>query len=171
MEVLHYIGLTRDHQNCFSAVTLEEAIVECEQLGYHLLKNLLEMVTENNDNSPIIVDDNLTTAVFSSDGRQIRYYTTRYERKKTNREEAIRIHGTTCMACGFNFEKMYGQVGKDYIDVHHIVPLSSIKQEVLINPQTDLICLCPNCHRMIHKKDVLTLEKLKQLIEENGSSS
>ena len=70
------------------------------------------------------------------------------------------------MACGFNYEDFYGDYGKDYIEVHHIKPLSQNSEEVEINPEKDLIVLCANCHRMIHRKrnNVLTLDELKNLI-------
>ena len=54
------------------------------------------------------------------------------------------------MICGFDFEEKYGELGKGYIEVHHIKPLSEIDEEVVVNPETDLICVCSNCHRKIH---------------------
>ena len=68
-----------------------------------------------------------------------------------DREDAIRIHGTKCMICGFDFEQKYGELGKGYIEVHHIKPLTTLEQEVVVNPETDLICVCANCHRMLHR--------------------
>lgn len=71
------------------------------------------------------------------------------------------------MACGFNFEQAYGDRGKDYIEVHHIRPLASNNEEVEVNPETDMIVVCANCHRIIHRKknDILSLEALKKLLE------
>lgn len=54
------------------------------------------------------------------EGRAVKYYTTKYERSRANRDAAIRHHGLTCMVCGFNFEEVYGDIGRDYIEVHHI---------------------------------------------------
>ena len=73
------------------------------------------------------------------------------------------------MACGFDFEKVYGERGKDYIEVHHVVPLASRDAETEIDPEKNLIVVCANCHRMIHRKknQVLSLEELKQIISEN----
>ena len=73
------------------------------------------------------------------------------------------------MACGFNFKDFYGERGSDYIEVHHILPLSQRNEEVTIDPSTDLVVLCANCHRMIHRKrnEILSLEELKTLIREN----
>ncbi len=56
----------------------------------------------------------------------------------------------TCEACGFDFEKAYGSLGKGYIECHHLIPLSNFdsKKETKME---DLALLCSNCHRMIHK--------------------
>ena len=98
------------------------------------------------------------------EGRITERYVTKYERNPRNRTEAIRIHGYCCAACGFNFADVYGELGRDFIEVHHVKPLYSLEEEVLINPATDLVCLCANCHRMIHKKrgSIMTVEELKQ---------
>ena len=76
------------------------------------------------------------------------------------------------MACGFDFGEKYGELGKDYIEVHHVKPLFMGDDEQLINPETDLVCLCSNCHRMIHRKrnDVITMDDLIQLIYEYEKS-
>ena len=89
-------------------------------------------------------------------------YTTRYERDPRNRKVAIKIHGTKCMACGFDFEKTYGERDEDYIEVHHMVHLASRDAEINIDPGKDFIVVCSNCHRMNHRKknQVLSLEEL-----------
>lgn len=101
------------------------------------------------------------------DGKKIAYYTTKYERNKENREAAIRAHGMKCQCCGFDFEKTYGEIGKGFIEVHHVVPLSYLGEAVTINPHTDLVCLCSNCHRMIHRRidGIITVEELRNMIE------
>ncbi|HBG0059928.1 TPA: HNH endonuclease [Clostridioides difficile] len=83
--------------------------------------------------------------------------------------EAIKYHGTKCIVCGFDFEKTYGDRGKGYIEIHHIKPLSSVGEESNINPKTDLVPICSNCHRMIHRKkdNVLSIDDLKQIIKDS----
>ncbi len=105
-----------------------------------------------------------------TEGRRISYYTTKYERSLQNRESAIHIHGTKCMICGFDFEKKYGELGKGYIEVHHIKPLSKLDEEVIINPETDLICVCANCHRMLHrfKSYIVSVDELRQIVKDNN---
>lgn len=90
---------------------------------------------------------------------------TRYERNPYARLCCIEANGCSCKICGFNFNDTYGELGQDYIHVHHIVPISTIGEEYVINPKTDLIPVCPNCHAMLHKTTPpLKIEVLKQII-------
>lgn len=103
---------------------------------------------------------------FSKDGAVKEYYGKRYERDPANRKKAIKIHGITCKVCNFNFEEIYGERGSDFIEVHHRKPIHTFEGEAqLINPLTDLIPVCSNCHRMIHRRSdsVLTVEELKDI--------
>lgn len=97
------------------------------------------------------------------------YYSKHYERSLENRMLAIKKHGVNCVACSFNFEEVYGKRGKDFIEIHHVKPLSSLNKAVEVNPETDLVPLCANCHRMIHRRrdDVMSIEKLIDLLEKN----
>ncbi|NRR90831.1 HNH endonuclease [Winogradskyella undariae] len=92
----------------------------------------------------------------------------KYERQPSIKNEAIKIHGLECVACGFNFQDFYGDWGKGFIEVHHIQPLSENKGiEIETNPKTDLAVLCANCHRMVHRKKNITLsvQELKEKIK------
>lgn len=70
-----------------------------------------------------------------------------------------------CEVCGFDFEKVYGKIGLDFIEGHHNVPISKLQenQETKIE---DISLVCSNCHKMIHRrKPWLTIEELKELIK------
>ena len=99
------------------------------------------------------------------EGKKVVYYSTKYERNKSNRDEALRIHGYNCAVCNINFKESYGQIGEGFIHIHHIKPLFTLDEEVLINPATDLVPVCPNCHAIIHRKkgEVLSVEDLKRI--------
>ena len=89
-----------------------------------------------------------------------------YERSSINRAACIEFHGLNCLICGFNFKRFYGDIGEDFIHIHHVVPLSEMKESYTLNPQKDLIPVCPNCHAMLHKKHPCLLPiELVKLIE------
>ena len=118
---------------------------------------------------PVTVEEELENIIIvenENEGRKIQYLTTKYERSRKNRNAAIRIHGLSCYVCNFNFEEVYGELGKGFIEVHHIVPLSSKDEIVKVNPEKDLICVCCNCHRMIHRRKdrIIFPNELKNLI-------
>lgn len=77
----------------------------------------------------------------------------RYERNPLNRALCIAKHGYRCSVCGINMEKIYGEIGRNFIEVHHIIPISSYVHAKYIDPEKDLVPLCPNCHAMIHRKN------------------
>jgi 5-methylcytosine-specific restriction protein A len=91
-----------------------------------------------------------------------------YERNAEARSRCIMHYGCKCYACGFDFEDTYGEIGKAFIHVHHIVPLSEIKTSYAIDPISDLRPLCPNCHAIIHRTKIpLTILALKAAISAN----
>ena len=94
-------------------------------------------------------------------------FASRIERSSRNRIEAIRLHGYECQVCDFDFTEVYGDLGKNYIEVHHVNPLAEQDGEQIVNPETDLVCLCANCHRMIHRNrhNVLSVEELKDIVK------
>ena len=90
----------------------------------------------------------------------------RYERDPRNRKAAIAIHGKICMACGFNFKAVYGELGNDYIVVHHLTPVSAMGEDYVVDPEMDLVTVCANCHAMIHMKNPpLSINELKKLLD------
>jgi 5-methylcytosine-specific restriction protein A len=76
--------------------------------------------------------------------------TNRYERDPEARRACIAHYGTSCAACGFSFEVGYGDVGRGVIDVHHTVPVLQLDNNYRLDPVTDLVPLCANCHTMAH---------------------
>jgi putative restriction endonuclease len=92
-----------------------------------------------------------------------------YERNSTARKKCIEHYGTTCYICGFDFETMYGPLGKDYTHVHHLKPLSEINEAYQVDPINDLRPVCPNCHAIIHRKNPsLTIEQVRDLLATYG---
>ena len=91
-----------------------------------------------------------------------------YERNPEARRRCVEHFGYKCCICNFDFEKKYGELGKDFIHVHHIKPLSEIKDDYYVDPECDLRPVCPNCHSMLHRKSPpLEIEELKIIIQEH----
>ena len=90
-----------------------------------------------------------------------------YERSSQAREECINEYGYKCVICNFDFEKIYGEIGQNFIHVHHVKPLSEIDEKYKINPIEDLRPVCPNCHAMLHKrKPAYSIEEIKDKMEQ-----
>jgi 5-methylcytosine-specific restriction enzyme A len=75
----------------------------------------------------------------------------RRERNPRNRLLCLRIHGSLCAVCRFDPVARYGP-GINILEIHHIQPLSLADGPRPYDPETDLIPLCPNCHRAIHTR-------------------
>ena len=102
------------------------------------------------------------------EGTTKRIFVNAYERSAEARTKCIMHYGCKCFTCGFDFEDTYGEIGKAFIHVHHIVPLSDIKKTYVIDPIRDLRPLCPNCHGIIHRTKIsLSIEALKVIVEAN----
>lgn len=95
-----------------------------------------------------------------------------YERSPAARAACIAHHGCICAICSFDFALFYGELGREYIHVHHLTPIGKIGREYKIKPKEDLIPICPNCHAMIHRsKSPLTVDALRKIVKENKHQS
>lgn len=85
-----------------------------------------------------------------------------YDRSPAARQACIEHYGYNCSVCGFSFESAFGDLGRNYIEVHHLKQVADVGGEYTINPITDLRPVCANCHRMLHKRrPALSIEELK----------
>lgn len=80
-------------------------------------------------------------------------YHRRIERNRKLVLEAKKIHGHKCQACGFDFSVAYGDLGSNYIEAHHRVPLWQLAKNgpLRLDPRKDFAVVCANCHRMLHQ--------------------
>lgn len=112
------------------------------------------------------VSENVTEGL--PEGAVKRIEVNKYERSSVNRALCISAHGAHCKVCGFDFEDSYGELGRDYIHVHHVVPVSKLGADYQINPVTDLAPVCPNCHAMLHRREPpLDIDELQKLLRIN----
>lgn len=101
-----------------------------------------------------------------SEGTTKQHVSNYYERDPRNRAAAIAIHGVSCAACNVDFGNRYGPVAEGYIHIHHVVPVSKMNESYQVNPATDLIPLCPNCHAVAHQVDPpMGITEIQKLLE------
>jgi 5-methylcytosine-specific restriction protein A len=87
------------------------------------------------------------------EGASVRVEVNRYERNRINRANCLALHGTRCKACDLDLGDRYGEIGEGFIHVHHVVPVSKLGAGYIVDPLTDLVPLCPNCHAIAHRTD------------------
>lgn len=86
-------------------------------------------------------------------------------RNRTARNRCLADSNYKCCICGFDFQEVYGEIGKEYLEVHHIVPLAKYDRKHVI-PQSELVALCSNCHSMIHRKvNVMDVDDLRNIVK------
>ncbi len=100
-----------------------------------------------------------------SEGQRSTRLVTRFERSLKLRTAAVAIHGTRCQACGLSFGEVYGELGDGFIEVHHLKPVADYLGETNVDPASDMAVVCPNCHRMLHRRagTPLTIEELRAM--------
>jgi hypothetical protein len=119
-------------------------------------------VTKNKANSR---PDNKIKLSDLHEGSVVQLVLNRYERDASARKICIDHFGIVCLVCGFDFQKTYGKLGKDFIHVHHIIPLAKIGKRYVVDPLADLRPVCPNCHAMLHRRDPpYEIDELRALI-------
>ncbi len=132
----------------------------------YIRNNILPLIERNQmflSNYELQNEDNLYE---NGNGKKI--LVNKYERNPQARKICIEKYGSICAICGFDASKIYGVEFKGKIEVHHIIPISEMNENYKINPEHDLIPLCPNCHMAIHTKingKTLSLDELKKRVK------
>lgn len=76
-----------------------------------------------------------------------------------------------CEVCGFDFFAAYGELGRGFIECHHVKPVSQLEPGQTTKV-SDLALVCANCHRMLHRqRPWLSIDQLRQRLRRQGLSS
>ncbi len=116
--------------------------------------------------------DEVPTGEPSVEGARHMVWVNAYERKRKSRDLCIAAYGTQCSVCEMSFGSRYGADAEGFIHVHHLHPLSEVKEAHLVDPVQDLRPVCPNCHAMLHflGNPVLSIEELRELMRRQRMS-
>ena len=117
------------------------------------------------------LDDDLASAEADAElaglpeGGRTRVEVNRYERSRLNRAICIQVKGAKCSVCGVDMGDVYGEIGRDYIHVHHLIPLASMGPDYRVDPVRDLVPVCPNCHAMAHRRTPpIPIDELSRMV-------
>jgi len=165
-----YSGVGLAHGNKDEEVVWQlygERRKELSELAAVILSNTKEL-TKHPVSLPLPIDDEEEADESKIQKRlhlsRERNATLKRKKKESFFEQYSRIY---CEACGFDFGRVYGERGKDFIECHHTKPVSELKA----NEKTklsDLVLLCSNCHRIIHhRRPWLSVSELRELLQVN----
>ena len=129
-----------------------------------------EITMEHNAISLEIQQHEIMTDDYSShEGRlKISLHLT-YERDKQlpQKKKVLKETGKLkCECCDFHFLETYGDHGENFIECHHLIPVSEIPDgyQTTLN---DLALVCSNCHRMIHRsRPWKSVQEIKDLLNQ-----
>ncbi|MCL1828321.1 MAG: hypothetical protein FWG32_02375 [Oscillospiraceae bacterium] len=145
---------------------------------YNDMQELSEKIASSGKSKKRIVvyDENDIT----SEGKARRTSGLTRQRSAKLREMAVQEYktaagGTECFVCGFNFEKVYGEIGKDYIEIHHERPVFQYPGEGFEEFSKEAVKrmkpLCSNCHSMVHRKmkEPVSVRELIEIVGKPGA--
>jgi hypothetical protein len=108
-----------------------------------------------------------TDAALFAEGEQIKRERIFFARNKGLREAAIAKWKAVCAVCEFDFGAEYGEIGRGFIEVHHLEPVAQRARSTGANWSTsvdDVRPLCANCHRIVHRqRPPIPLDDLRKL--------
>ena len=132
------------------------------------IKEVLDYINSGNYSSMIDEECIKEELYYAESGVAKKSITKSYERNPKARKACLQKMGTACMICGFDSGETYGEEFGGKIHVHHIVPIHQVNKEYKVDPEKDLIPVCPNCHMMLHTKingKEVTIEELRSRVK------
>ncbi|MBK8814738.1 MAG: HNH endonuclease [Methylococcaceae bacterium] len=158
----------------YGVIKLDNAIKSVkEHLEYQKGKNKLNLIRDIVSRHEKILlsqttsfyPDELDKSEALFEGAKSTVLVNSYERNPIARAKCIEHFGVQCFVCNFDFENEYGEIGKEFIHIHHLKQLSVIGQDYQVDPVNDLKPVCPNCHAMLHKRNPpFSIDELKSII-------
>ena len=151
------------------APTIQPVLVEAGLAEERTTENYLygfarEFITRVAGDGTQLYPNEISEKYVALEGASQKVFVNKYERDSRARAICIAHWTAACSICEMNFLSVYG-LGEGFIHVHHLKPLSKIRKEYQLDPITDLIPVCPNCHAMLHTETPpLQPEQLKRML-------
>lgn len=178
MGILHHLGLKNAYKGLFKGLSVDEAVdlIEQECVDYPTDRTLYEPIIASLSGINVREqqDEDSLGDVQTDEGKEypegkIAFVLHKKRERNPNLiKDAKRLfvskHGRLfCEACKFDFQQVYGDRGIDFIEGHHKKLVSEMKEGEKTKVE-DIAMLCSNCHRMIHRKPLVSIRGLSTLI-------
>lgn len=109
--------------------------------------------------SDTVLDETETEIETVEGRRRLRVHLVRERSATLIKAFKASLKSFACEACGTDMGDLYGVLGEGYIEAHHRVPVASLTEGATTR-LSDLAALCPNCHRIIHRNGLMSVEAL-----------
>jgi len=122
--------------------------------------------------SESLSEESVTSIEGQEEGQAVEVLSKRYERNPINRLQSIQYHGFLCWVCDSDLSVIYPGIGEEFIEVHHIIPVSEMGPGYRVDPVTEMVPLCPNCHGIVHRESPpVHPEKLRSIMGREPKAS
>lgn len=158
-KIIFYEFRSKQEELFHIAQTIKESVTD------NSLYNLLEVANGDYDFEEYYAKEG--KVVFRLHKLRERNVTLIKKKKKQVLEQTGKL---ACEACGFDFEATYGNLGEGFVECHHTKPISLMKLEDVTKLE-DLVLVCSNCHRMLHRSPDASVELLRVLISRSNNTS
>lgn len=142
---------------------------DCEEFRDFIINNVTDIINNNVDNFEVSDEEKYLEGEVKATVKRV--YTIKrnaYARKKCL-QHYFPDNKYRCLLCDFDFKGHYGQLGEDFIEVHHIESHTTLSKTIgvhEIDPIKDLIPICSNCHSIIHRESPpVSIERIKKSIK------
>jgi len=108
-------------------------------------------VQASDDAFPSVLDPVELTYASLEGRKQLREHIARERDSELIRRFKKSLKTFECSVCGFDFEKVYGEIGRGFVEGHHLDALGLREG----NEETSVervVPVCSNCHRMLHRR-------------------
>lgn len=125
----------------------------------------IEALTSRRLPSPGFGSRDTMQTLVPTEGALHRVLASRYERSASARRACVEHFGLRCSVCDLRFDEMYGELGKGFIHVHHLISIASRGRAHHVDPRRDMRPVCPNCHAILHRQEPpLSIQDLRRRV-------
>ena len=116
------------------------------------------------DDADVVLDEAEVDVEAAEGRRRLRVHLGRERSRRLIKTFKDSLTSFACEACKTDLGEVYGDLGEGYIEAHHRLPVAQL-EEGATTKLSDLAALCPNCHRMIHRNGLISVEELAARLE------